>query len=87
MLVQEIVADALRGRVMAIYAMMAAGHMALINLGFGALADRVGVRPLMVVPALLWVGIFLVAAFLLSDMRNVLHCGKFRVRSAAEVGS
>ena len=86
MLVQEVVPDALRGRVMAIYAMMAAGHMALINLGFGALADRVGVRPLMVVPALLWVGIFLVAAFMLSDMRHVLSRGEFRVRSAAGVG-
>jgi MFS family permease len=82
MLVQDIVPDALRGRVMAIYTMMAAGHMAMVNLGFGALADRVGVRPLMVIPALLWVGIFLVAAFMLSDLRHVLRRGEFRLRSA-----
>jgi MFS family permease len=85
MLVQDIVPDALRGRVMAIYTMMAAGHMAMVNLGFGALADRVGVRPLMIVPALLWIGIFLVAAFMLSDLRHVLRRGEFRVRSAPSV--
>ena len=85
MLVQDIVPDALRGRVMAIFAMMAAGHMAIVNLGFGGLADSVGVRPLMVVPALFWVGIFLVAAFLLSDLRHVLRRGEFRLRPAAGI--
>ena len=85
MLVQAIVADALRGRVMAIYTMMAAGHMAMVNLAFGGLADSVGVRPLMVVPALLWVGIFLVAAFLLSDLRHVLRRGEFRLRQASSI--
>ena len=82
MLVQEIVPDALRGRVMAIYTMMAAGHMAIVSLGFGGLADSVGVRPLILVPALLWVGIFLVTAFLLSDLRHVLRRGEFRLRPA-----
>jgi MFS family permease len=87
MLVQEIVPDGLRGRVMAIYTMMAAGHMAMINMGFGALADRVGVRPLMVVPALLWLGIFLMAALLMSDFRHVLWRGEFRLRLAASTES
>ncbi len=77
MLVQEIVPDSLRGRVLAIYMMMAAGHMAVVNLGFGALADTVGVRPLMAIPALLWIVIFVVAAFLLSDLRDVLVRGRF----------
>jgi hypothetical protein len=75
--------DALRGRVLAIYAMMAAGHMALVNLGFGALADSVGVRALLVVPGLLWIAVFLVAAFLLSDLRHVLLRGGFRLPVAA----
>lgn len=83
MLVQDIVPDALRGRVIAIYTMMAAGHMAMINLGFGALADSIGVRTLMVVPALLWIGVFMVAAFLLSDLRHVLLRGGFRLRAPA----
>ena len=38
--------------------------------------------PLMVVPALLWVGIFLVATFLLSDLRHVLRRGEFRLHPA-----
>ena len=78
MLVQEIVPDSLRGRVLAIYMMMAAGHMAVVNLGFGALADTVGVRPLIAIPALLWIVIFVVAAFLLSDLRDVLVRGRFQ---------
>lgn len=80
MLVQEVVPDSLRARVLAIYAMMAAGHMAMVNLGFGAFADSVGVRALMVIPGLLWIAIFLVAAILLSDFRHVLSRGAFRMR-------
>jgi sugar phosphate permease len=82
MLVQAIVPDSLRGRVLAIYAMMAAGHMAMVNLGFGALADAVGVRTLMIVPGLLWIAVFLVAAFLLTDLRRVLLRGGFRAQDA-----
>jgi MFS family permease len=82
MLVQEVVPDALRGRVLAIYAMMAAGHMAMVNLGFGSIADSVGVRTLMVVPGLLWIAVFLVAAFLLTDLRHVLLRGGFRAQDA-----
>ena len=83
MLVQQVVPDALRGRVMAIYTMMAAGHMAFVNLGFGSIADEVGVRSLMVIPGLLWIGVFVVAAFLLSDLRHVLLRGGFRAPPAA----
>ena len=82
-LVQEVVPDSLRGRVLAIYAMMAAGHMAMVNLGFGALADGVGVRPLMVIPALLWLAIFVTAALWLADLREVLIRGNFRRPVAA----
>jgi len=84
-LVQEIVPDSLRGRVMAIYTMMAAGHMALINLGFGVLADEIGVRPLLVVPALVWIGIFLVTALISVDLRNVLRKGEFHTTEAPTV--
>ena len=85
MLLQHIVPDALRGRVLAIYAMMAAGHMAMITLGFGTFADSVGVRSLMVVPGLLWVVLFLTAALLMSDLRHVLLHGSFRLQSDASV--
>lgn len=75
-LVQDIVPDTFRGRVMAIYTMMAAGHMALINLGFGGFADSVGVRMLMVVPALMWIGIFILALYMLPDLQRLLGRGR-----------
>ena len=77
-LVQQLVPDALRGRVISIYTMLASGHMAFVALGFGAVADVIGVRPLMVIPGLLWVAIFLVAVFALSNLRHLLRRGDFR---------
>ena len=42
-LVQQVVPDALRGRVMAIYTMLAAGHMAMVNLLFArCTVERLG---------------------------------------------
>jgi MFS family permease len=82
-LVQQVVPDELRGRVLSIYVMLAAGHMALVSVGFGWLADSVGVRPLLVIPGLLWIGVFFVAALVLSELRHVLMSGDFRPRAAA----
>ena len=81
-LVQQIVPDALRGRVMAIYTMLAAGHMAMVNLLFGSLADSVGVRPLIVVPALIWLAVFVIAIVTVAELRFVLVRGDFRSRTA-----
>lgn len=78
-LVQQVVPDALRGRVMSIYLMLAGGDMALVNFGMGWLADDVGVRPLLVVPALLWLGLFAGAAALLPELWHLLCRGAFRV--------
>ena len=39
--IQEVVPDAVRGRVMSLYAMSAGGIMAFANLGFGTAAGRV----------------------------------------------
>ncbi len=82
-LVQQVVPDRLRGRVLSIFVMLAAGHMAFVNLGFGWLADSVSVRPLLVIPGLLWIAVFIVAALLLSELRHVLMSGDFRPRAAA----
>ncbi len=79
-LVQQVVPDALRGRVMAIYTMLAAGHMAMVNLLFGGLADSVGVRPLLVIPALIWLVVFLVAILAVAELRFILRRGDFRTR-------
>ena len=76
-LLQQITPDALRGRVMSLFFMLAAGHMAFINLGFGRLADSVDVRPLMIIPGLLWIAIFAAASVTLPDLRYLLRRGSF----------
>ena len=76
-LVQRVVPDELRGRVMSIYVMLAAGHMAFVNFGFGWFADSVGVRVLMIVPGLLWTVFFLAAVVWLGEMRHVVRTGSF----------
>ncbi len=81
-LVQQVVPDALRGRVMSIFTMLAAGFMAFMNLGFGWLADTVGVKPLMIIPGLAWIVIFAVAAIFLTELHHVLRAGQFRARTA-----
>ena len=59
--------------------------MAFINLGFGALADSVGVRTLMIIPGLLWVAIFAAASVSLPDLRYLLRRGSFVADSAVGV--
>lgn len=76
-LLQQITPDALRGRVMSLFFMLAAGHMAFINLGFGRLADDVGVGPLMIVSGLLWIAIFAAASVSLPDLRHLFRRGSF----------
>ena len=76
-LIQTIVPDRLRGRVMSLYLMLAAGHMAFMNLGFGFFADGTGVRVLLVGPGVVWVGVFLMATVTQNDLRYLLRRGAF----------
>ena len=62
---------------MSFYIMIAAGHMALLNLGFGQIAEVVDVRVLLVVPGLAWVVLFLVFALTLPEARSVSFKGRF----------
>jgi MFS family permease len=79
-LVQQVVPDGMRGRVMSIYTMLAAGHMAMVNLLFGWLADSVGVRVLLIAPALVWLTVFLIVVLAVAELRFVLRRGDFRDR-------
>jgi len=81
-LILGVTPDYVRGRVMATFVMLAAGHMAFINLGFGATADVVGVRPLLIVPGLLWAAAFLGAIVAIPDLRVLLRTGRFRAHLA-----
>jgi ABC-type transport system involved in cytochrome c biogenesis permease component len=76
-LIKEIVADRLRGRVMSLYLMIAAGLMAFVNLGFGRAADSIDSRYLFVGPGLLWVAIFLVSMVSLVEVRSLVRHGRF----------
>lgn len=76
-LIQEIVPDVLRGRVMSLYIMIAAGHMAFMNLGYGRAADSINVRYLLVGPGLLWAAIFAVAMVSLVEVRSLVRRGRF----------
>jgi len=76
-LVQGVVADKFRGRVMSFYIMIAAGHMAILNLGFGQVAEVIDVRVLLVVPGLLWVALFLGFVLTLPEARSVAFRGQF----------
>ena len=76
-LVQGVVADKFRGRVMSFYILIAAGHMAILNLGFGQVAEVIDVRVLLVVPGLLWVALFLGFVLTLPEARSMAFRGQF----------
>jgi len=80
--IQQIVPDAYRGRVLSLYSLLAAGHMAFVNLGFGWFSEIVGVRPLLIIPGLIWVAVFLVAGAGLADVRQLLREGRFGATTA-----
>ena len=81
-LIQQVVPDALRGRVIALYMMMASAQMAFLALGFGWFADGVGVRVLLIVPAIVWLAIFTAASVGLPEVRHLLRRGSFIPRTA-----
>lgn len=76
-LIQEIVTDDFRGRVMSLYLMIAAGHMAILNLGYGRLAEVIDVRILLVGPGLAWTLIFALSSVGLGEVRNLVRHGRF----------
>ncbi len=76
--VQRVTPDELRGRVMSLYIMLAAGQMAFVNYGFGWLSDDTGVRPLLIVSGTLWSAGFAAAAMLLPEVRSLVRTGNFR---------
>ena len=73
--IQEVVDDAVRGRVMSLYLMSAGGLMAVANLGYGTLADIFGAPLLFLIPGLAFLAI--VAATLVSNihLRRVYGTG------------
>tara|TARA_Y100000748_G_scaffold301746_1_gene302557 strand:- start:1721 stop:2968 length:1248 start_codon:yes stop_codon:yes gene_type:complete len=76
-LIQQVVPDELRGRVMAFYIMIAAGFMAFMNLGFGLLADITGERILCIIPGGIWLAYFMLASLTSFKLRYLMQKGNF----------
>jgi MFS family permease len=75
-LLQEVVPDAVRGRVMSFYLMSAGGIMAFANLGFGSLADVVEVPALFLLPGALFTVIMLTTLVAGSNLRRTYRTGR-----------
>ncbi len=80
---QQVTPDEYRGRVLSIYSMVAVGHMAFLNFGFGWIADSVGVRLLLIAPGVLWVALFVACVIMLPELRHLLRRGDFRPLAVA----
>lgn len=76
-LIQNIVTDEYRGRVMSLYIMIAAGHMAILNLGYGRTAEVIDVRILLVGPGIAWLAVLLASFGVVPEVRSVFRRGRF----------
>lgn len=74
-LLQEVVPDDIRGRVMSLYLMSAGGVMAFMNLGFGAMADRTGAPMLFFLPGAAFVMITLASLATGPYLRRIYRTG------------
>jgi len=74
-LLQEVVPDDVRGRVMSFYLMSAGGGMALANLGFASLADLFGAPALLLVPGLAFVALLGGSGIGASSLRSIIRRG------------
>lgn len=75
-LLQEVLPDGVRGRVMSLYLMVAGGIMALANLGFASLADLFGAPALFAAPALAYLVIVLFSTRVGPHLRHVYRAGQ-----------
>lgn len=75
-LLQEVVPDDIRGRVMSLYLMSAGGIMAIMNLAFGTLADHHGSPMLFAIPGAIFVAITLASTLTGSDLRRIYRTGR-----------
>lgn len=74
-LLQAVVPDELRGRVMSLYLMAAGGVMAFANLAFGSLADALGAPVLFLVPGAIFALIVLLTRVSGTNLRAVYRTG------------
>ena len=83
-LLQQVIPDGIRGRVMSFYLMSAGGIMAFANLGFGTLADWTGAPALFFLPGLSFVAIVLATAFA-PHLRRLYRTGRIPAEAAVAI--
>ena len=81
--IQEVVSDALRGRVMSLYVLLAAGTMATMIFGNGALADVINVRILLIASPATFILLVLAWSLSQADLRAVYRTGRLPVVGSA----
>ena len=81
--IQEVVSDALRGRVMSLYVLLAAGTMATMIFGNGALADVINVRILLIASPATFILLVLAWSLSQADLRAVYRTGRLPVMGSA----
>jgi MFS family permease len=74
-LLQSVLPDGIRGRVMSLNFMLGAGIMSLQNLANGILADHVGTPVLFAVPGVIFAAIIVAWAVARADLRRVIRTG------------
>ena len=73
-MIQAVVPDSVRGRVMSLYAMFAGGIMAVMILANGLAADYISIRPLLIGPGFIFAAIMIIA-LVLPRIRSVIRNG------------
>ena len=74
-MIQAVVPDTVRGRVMSLYAMFAGGIMAVMILANGLAADYISIRPLLIGPGIIFAAIMIIA-LVLPGIRSVVRNGE-----------
>lgn len=81
--IQSVVPDALRGRVLSLYTLFAAGIMSVMIFVNGAAADVVGMRMLIIIPGFSFLVLLLAWTALKENLRLVFRTGQLQERGAA----